>query len=236
MSKLDTSYLGSITLRLFRDLPTDTAGWLVHALAVWISDGKQPDEADIPPECLGAWIAIREESITIHELRKARSDAGRVAGLASANENRRTATNGNELQRTPTNGNVARARIDEDEDNISSVNRRSSKEPLPRPSPSVDTSSIFSDDVLKRDHFDVWARRCRDPVTVALEVAGEGSDKRRVFGSLLRSIGKERFIETCCTFRAEIAAGEEVGNRGAALVARLKEAVEAFEAAKALAQ
>ena len=65
---------------------------------------------------------------------------------------------------------------------------------------------------------------------VALEVTGEPPAKRRVYGARLKLLGRDRFLDTVCTFRAEVAAGESVRNLGAALTQRLNEAVEAKDA------
>ena len=121
-AKLETAFLGGITMKILAEMPQADAGWLIQALLAWILEDKLPDDDDIPESCFGAWIAIREESIAIDDQRKARSEAGRVAGTASANERKRTATNGNEAQQTATKpGKVqrkstSRAPANEDED------------------------------------------------------------------------------------------------------------------------
>jgi len=85
--------------------------------------------------------------------------------------------------------------------------------------------------------FGTWAQLQEDPVTVALAAAGEGKGSARVFGSLLKDFralrGKEDgtrlFVEECVSFEAEIRAGEEVRNKGAALVSRLSARREAWK-------
>ena len=64
----------------------------------------------------------------------------------------------------------------------------------------------------------------------ALDVTGEPPAKRRVYGARLKLLGRDRFLETVCTFRAEVEAGETVRNLGAALTKRLNDAIEAKEA------
>jgi hypothetical protein len=76
----------------------------------------------------------------------------------------------------------------------------------------------------------------KDAVTVALAAAGEGRDKRRVYGSFVKKCGRALFLDIVCSFQAELAAGERPENPGAALVARLKEGAEAHAAMEALAQ
>ena len=78
--------------------------------------------------------------------------------------------------------------------------------------------------------FGTWARMQKDPVDVALAAAEEGNEKRRRYGALLRDFrekwGKEAgsrlFIEVCMDFVAEVAAGELVENKGAALGKKLE--------------
>ena len=72
-----------------------------------------------------------------------------------------------------------------------------------------------------------------DPVEVALAASGEGDEKRRSYGAHLAKLravkGKEEgarlFVEECAAFKAEIAAGEPVRNKGAALNKRLGDLV-----------
>ena len=87
MNHLETAFLGSITLKLLHDLPVAQAGWLIHALAIWIVDGVEPEIGKVPSKYLGSWLAVREESINIHNARKARSDTRRNAALARWNAN-----------------------------------------------------------------------------------------------------------------------------------------------------
>jgi hypothetical protein len=241
MGNRETSFLGAITLRLMRDLPAAQAGWLVHALAVWIMDGELPDDADVPPECLGAWIAIREESIAICETRKARADAGRVGGSkpkqteakpskpkqteAEAKQTEARARAGLELELEKeleyTDG-VPLARAPEREEDEPADNGTAVET-----SPS---SNDNGDERIKETSFEAWARLQPDPVAVALDVTGESREKKGVYGKRLRKLGRDRFLDVVCGFRAQVAAGETVRNPGAALTAQLNEAVTAMEA------
>lgn len=91
-------------------------------------------------------------------------------------------------------------------------------------------ASPLSADELKDANYQAWAAMQLDPVDVALDVTGEPDAKRRVYGARLKALGRDRFVETCCTFRAEVEAGETVRNLGAALTKRLNDAIEAKEA------
>lgn len=95
---------------------------------------------------------------------------------------------------------------------------------------SAGETSPLSADGLKEANYTAWAAMQLDPVDVALDVTGEPDAKRRVYGARLKALGRDRFVETCCTFRAEVEAGETVRNLGAALTKRLNDAIEAKEA------
>lgn len=85
--------------------------------------------------------------------------------------------------------------------------------------------------------FAAWAATQKDPVAVALAASGEGADKAKVYGARLRELralkggaeGDRLFVAECVTFHAELRAGEECRNPGAALVARLKSLREALK-------
>lgn len=63
-----------------------------------------------------------------------------------------------------------------------------------------------------------------EPVRAALEITGETGDARaeNTLKKYLRTKGHGAFIDTVFAFYSEIKNGEDVGNRGAALNARLK--------------
>lgn len=69
---------GSITLRLFRDLPVSQVGWLAVSWARYVEDGEEPD--DVPAENLGSWIAVKEEADRIKKLSALRAEVGRRGG------------------------------------------------------------------------------------------------------------------------------------------------------------
>ena len=81
-AKQQTAFLGDVTVKILHGVPVEQAGWLIKALVSWIEDGHEPIGDEIPPECLGSWIAIRDESVRINESRKQQSEAGRIGGKA----------------------------------------------------------------------------------------------------------------------------------------------------------
>lgn len=76
-AKQQTAFLGEQTVRILLAVPQKQAGWLIHALCDWIENDREPDMGKIPPACIGAWVAIRDESIRIHESRKQLAAAGK---------------------------------------------------------------------------------------------------------------------------------------------------------------
>lgn len=228
MNQLETAFLGAITLKLLHDLPVNQAGWIIHALAVWILDGKQPEE--VPPSLVGSWIAVREESINIHNARKERSAARSDAAKARWNANgckamQDDASGCNEMQ---TDASRAPAKTKTKTEDIYTDG---TADAVPSGAgdlrSAVKTPPLSCDDDLKEKSYDAWASLQADPVDVALDITGEPTAKRRVYGARLKLLGRDRFVETCCTFRAEVAAGEPVRNLGAALTKRLNDAITA---------
>ena len=63
-----------------------------------------------------------------------------------------------------------------------------------------------------------------EPVRAALEITGEpsGGIAENTLKKYLRTKGRNAFCDTLFAFHSEIKNGEDVGNRGAALNARLK--------------
>ena len=232
MPQLETAFLGVITLRLLHDLPVEAAGWLIHALAVWILDDSEPELSTIPTECVGAWIAIREESINIHEARKSRSDTKRSAALARWNADgcRRMQSDADECRSMQTDATRAPAKTKtKTKTEISSDVRCPdvARERASRPS-SVGVGLRSSVDSSIRipspsENFVVWAKLQDDPVDVALCATGE-TDKRarRTYGAQLKRLGRERFVDLVCDFHSTLA-DEPPRNKGATLTAFLRD-------------
>ena len=82
-TQLKTAFLGFTTLRILNGVPAEQAGWIIKALTRWILDKQEPNLAEIPPECIGSWIAIREESVNIADRKKELAAFGRSGGRPS---------------------------------------------------------------------------------------------------------------------------------------------------------
>ena len=80
-AKIEAAFLGWQTVRILAGVPDKQAAWLIKAICAWILEDNEPD--GIPSDCIGSWIAIRDESVRIHEARKQHIDAGRSGGLAN---------------------------------------------------------------------------------------------------------------------------------------------------------
>lgn len=237
-AKLETAFLGGITMKILAEMPQADAGWLIQALLAWILEDKLPDDDDIPESCFGAWIAIREESIAIDDRRKAKAEAGAKGGMASkpkqaeadGSKGKQTEAKGSKPKQTKKTGSSrAGANEDEDEDVDNNKKESSPKSKIPkaasRPSTSGDSSIVetsISEKEIKAQSWITWARLCKDPVTAALDVSKEGDEKRPVYGAYLKKLGKAAFLAACDQFRAEAAADGSADNPGAALVALLK--------------
>lgn len=237
-AKLETAFIGGITMKILAEMPQAAAGWLIQALLAWILEDKLPDDDDIPESCFGAWIAIREESIAIDDRRKAKAEAGakgaEVTNAAKSGKAQQTsakvrkgAAKSGKAQQT--HGSRAGANEDEDEDVDNNKKESSPKSKIPkaasRPSTSGDSSIVetsISEKEIKAQSWITWARLCKDPVTAALDVSKEGDEKRPVYGAYLKKLGKAAFLAACDQFRAEAAADGSADNPGAALVALLK--------------
>lgn len=120
--------IGAITLRLFRSLPPEQCAWLAKAYADFKFDGSEPD--DIPPDCMGAWIAVREECDNIERLSEVRAEIGRKGGLANGGASRlaeanrskpkQTEAKGSKTKQTEAEGEGEGEREEKDNSNVSS--------------------------------------------------------------------------------------------------------------------
>lgn len=228
--KQKTAFLGEQTVRILLGVPLSQAGWLIHALCDWIENHREPTRDETPDDCIGSWIAIRDESVRIHESRKQQTEAGRSGGKANpkrtasepeANPQRTAnepATNGNQEEEMKTK-----------KENISSDVRCPdvARERASRPS-SIGVGHRSSVDSSIRipspsENFVVWAKLQEDPVDVAMCATGE-TDKRarRTYGAQLKRLGRERFVELVCDFHSTLAE-EPPRNKGATLTAFLRD-------------
>lgn len=220
-AKLQTAFLGEQTVKILLAVPLKQAGWLIHALCDWIENDRKPES--IPPNCIGAWVAIEDESIRIHESREQLRTNGAHGG-------RPTKTNGNQTEtKSEPNGNQAETKMKTKIENISSDVRCPdvARERASRPS-SVGVGLRSSVDSSIRipspsENFVVWAKMQEDPVDVAMCATGE-TDKRarRTYGAQLKRLGRERFVELVCDFHSTLA-DEPPRNKGATLTAFLRD-------------
>ena len=213
-AKQKTAFLGEQTVRILLGVPLSQAGWLIHALCDWIENDREPTREETPDDCVGAWIAIHDESVRIHESRKQQADAGRAGadktnGERAANARR---TNGERAA----NG---RQEIEGDEEKEKEPILRTETEVAGKPASVSDSASVFTD----LDSFDFFTLNDRDLVARALEMVGE-SGNARMAGRLRKAkrlLGLPAFREVLATFDAELRAGEVPANKGATLNARL---------------
>jgi hypothetical protein len=119
---------------------------------------------------------------------------------------------------------LARARGRTEEENTVH-NPREEREHECSPTTSVNMNARGSSEEVKRNLADPRA----NPVNIALSLTGEfDNDRARGFLAKARTVmGEVAFRQELIAFAAEIAAGEEPENRGAALTARLRRALEA---------
>lgn len=238
-----TAFLGEQTVRILLGVPTKQAGWLIHAICDWIENDREPQDGEIPAPCIGAWIAIRDESVRIHDALKTARENGFKGG--------RPPKKPNETETKP-NGNQTETQKNQDKDEDKDILRteesadsgaRVREEPatadgdqrtavdIPSRVSSAAKAPSFSGDP---DRWEVWARTVHDPVDAALSATGEGANKRPVYGKLLRNLGdKDLFREAVILFAAERRAGDPMQNPAAVLVKKLKQEIADERAAAA---
>ena len=236
-TKQKVAFLGEQTVRILLGVPQKQAGWLIRALCDWIENDREPQ--NVPADCIGSWIAIHDESVRIHDSRRQQIEAGR-AGAEKTNGERAAKGRRKSGERTANDGErAAKGRQDKDISASADISAVEKKEDINRrPQTAVpQTRTPAREDAarIKATSYDTWAQMQDDPVDVALDATGEGPEKRKVYGARLRKLGRDRFLETVCAFRAEVAAGEPVRNTGAALTKRLNDAADAKAAMEAIA-
>lgn len=207
------------------------------AAAVWryAETGEATPPEKVAPE---VWADAQAE---VERIEAARA-AGRKAGASGFGEskarpgNQNAKRNENATKTQPTCG-----REDEDEDEDKNDNPKTEDEDAREARPVPSGSSDFG--ILQpspASDFGAWARMQNDPVEVALAAAEEsGEMPRRCYGYLLKQFradkgreeGARLFVEECAAFVAEVAAGEVVRNKGAALVSRLRKVEESLAVA-----
>lgn len=213
-AKQKTAFLGEQTVRILLGVPLSQAGWLIHALCDWIENDREPTRDETPDDCVGAWIAIHDESVRIHESRKQQADAGRAGadktnGERAANARR---TNGERAAN-------ARQEIEGDEDEDREPILRTESEVEGKPASVSASASVFTD----LDSLDWFTLPERALVDRALALIGEEGNARMAgrLRKARRILGLPAFRELLATFDAELRAGEVPANKGATLNARL---------------
>lgn len=241
MAGLETIFLGSITARILHGVSAEQAGWLVQALLRWVLDKEEPAAEDIPPEYLGSWIAIHDESVNIASVRKHRQYAGLLgaqatnektgktakSGKGSAKGGKDAAKGGKESAKPDTEAakaGFARVRIDRDREE--EVYRFGSTDPNPKRAGArggfaASASASASDSVDSSINFFVIPDS--ELVPAALKLVHEENSARMKgrLGKFRRMFGAKALREELTTFAAELAAGEIPANLGATLNARL---------------
>lgn len=221
-AKQKTAFLGEQTVRILLGVPLMQAGWLIHALCDWIENDREPTREETPDDCIGAWIAIHDESVRIHESRKQQADAGRAGadktnGERAANARR---TNGER---------AANARQEEEEEKEEERDILRNESEVTRARAGKPASASVSDS----EDIDFFSIRDASLVPAALFLVREVGNARMRgrLAKALRLLGAAEFRELLATFAAEIRAGEVPANPGATLNARLS-AAEACQSLK----
>lgn len=211
------------------------------AAAVWryAETGEATPPEKVAPE---DWANAQAEVERIVAARTAGKKGGESGKGVPRNEGNRNAAKS--IAKSIAESKPTRGREDEDEDEEEedkNDNPKTEDEDAREARPVPSGSSGFG--ILQpspSSDFGAWARMQKDPVEVALAAAEEsGEMPRRCYGYLLRLFredkGKEEgsrlFVEECAAFVAEVAAGEAVRNKGAALVARLRRVEQSLAAA-----
>lgn len=214
------------------------------AAAVWryAETGEEPPPETVAPD---DWAAVPPEVARIEAARNAGRKGGEAGKGVSRNAGNRNASK--TIAESIAESIPTRSREDEDDDDEEEEDKNENpktededtREAHPVPSGSSDFGILQPS---PSSDFGAWARMQKDPVEVALAAAEESGDwPRNCYGSLLKKFcadkgreeGARLFFEECAKFVAEVAAGEVVRNKGAALVARLRNIEKSLAAAPA---
>ena len=100
-------YIGRTSARMLDAEPPDIVGVLVKAILAWALRDELPQ--NLPDELRGRWAVIEDESITMHDLRDKRSEAGRRGGEANRKQTeanaKQSGANGSKAEQTPSKPN-----------------------------------------------------------------------------------------------------------------------------------
>ena len=211
-AKQKTAFLGEQTVRILLGVPLSQAGWLIHALCDWIENDREPTREETPDDCVGAWIAIHDESVRIHESRKVLRDNGLLGGRPPKETKGEPKGNQSETKGDPNGNQDIEGDEDEEKEKIYS-------EPNPNARATSVSDSVFTD----LDSFDWFTLPERSLVERALALIGEEGNARMAgrLRKARRILGLPAFRELLATFDSELRAGEVPANKGATLNARL---------------
>jgi len=208
-------YIGRTSARMLDAEPPDIVGVLVKAILAWALRDELPQ--NLPNELRGRWAVIEDESITMHDLRDKRSEAGRRGGEANRKQTEATAkqneANGSKAEQTPSKPNQKEKEKETEKEIYSETN------PKARETSDSDSASVFTD----LDSLDWFTLQERALVDRALALIGEEGNARMAgrLRKARRILGLPAFREVLATFDSELRAGEVPANKGATLNARL---------------
>ena len=213
-AKQKTAFLGEQTVRILLGVPLSQAGWLIHALCDWIENDREPTRDETPDDCVGAWIAIHDESVRIHESRKVLRDNGLLGGRPPKGTKGEPKGNQSETKVEPNGNQDIEGDEDEEKEKV-----YSEPNPKARATSVSDSASVFTD----LDSFDWFTLPERALVERALALIGEEGNARMAgrLRKARRILGLPAFRELLATFDSELRAGEVPANKGATLNARL---------------
>jgi hypothetical protein len=208
-------YIGRTSARMLDAEPPDIVGVLVKAILAWALRDELPQ--NLPDELRGRWAVIEDESITMHDLRDKRSEAGRRGGEANRKQTEANAkqneANGSKTEQTPSKQNQKEKEKETEKEIFSEPN------PNARETSASASASVFTD----LDSLDWFTLPERALVDRALALIGEEGNARMAgrLRKARRILGLPAFREVLATFDSELRAGEVPANKGATLNARL---------------
>ena len=208
-------YIGRTSARMLDAEPPDIVGVLVKAILAWALRDELPQ--NLPEELRGRWAVIEDESITMHDLRDKRSEAGRRGGEANRKQTeanaKQTEANGSKAEQTPSKPNQKEKEKETEKEIFSEPN------PKARATSVSASASVFTD----LDSLDWFTLPERALVDRAIALIGEEGNARMAgrLRKARRILGLPAFREELATFDSELRAGEVPANKGATLNARL---------------
>ena len=117
-------YIGRTSARMLDAEPPQVVGVLVKAILAWALRDELP--ANLPDELRGRWAVIEDESVTMHDLRDKRSEAGRRGGEANRKQTEATAkqteANGSKAEQTPSKPNQKEKEKETEKEILSETN------------------------------------------------------------------------------------------------------------------